>query len=525
MIAIFTWLVFTFFIVRRLMTYLHIFQQEEYDNARFKTWVLENQAFDRKITLALIVLLVADLFLHPGSMALHLAAIAIFIVGIIIENNPLSNAKKKLVLTFRAKRILGVAAAILSFSMLLFSFGDMVLVWIVLVQAAPFILILANVLLNPIQEKENQRFRADAVERLEELKPTIIGITGSYGKTSVKHILGHVLQSHAPTLVTPGSVNTEMGITRIIREHLGSHHKFFVVEMGAYGIGSIKRLCDLTPPHHSIITAIGPAHLERFKTLDGTAQAKFEIAEAAIEKHGKVVIHESVLEQDYAKKFVESHGGNFITCGENGSLEIVEVHQHADGTNVSIVWDNAAYLLEAPLYGQHHGTNMALAFAMAMVLGLKAEDVVSAMKTTPQITHRLEVNKMGNHTVIDDAFNSNPKGFAEALNVMDIIAKSSGGRRILVTPGMVELGDAHDEEHAALGTLSAEKVDICLVVAPGRIPTFIRAYKDRMEYGQVIKTFGTFELAKRWLTQNVKRNDVVLLENDLPDLYEKKLVL
>src|SRR5206468_12245453 len=135
-----------------------------------------------------------------------------------------------------------------------------------------------------------------AHSKLQRLNPVVIGVTGSYGKTSVKHILGHVLETAGPTLITPGSVNTAMGIARVIRERLQPHHRYLVVEMGAYGIGSIRRLCALTPPRLGIISAIGKAHYERFKSLDAVAQAKFELAEAAAGNGGSVVAAADVVE-------------------------------------------------------------------------------------------------------------------------------------------------------------------------------------------------------------------------------------
>ena len=253
------------------------------------------------------------------------------------------------------------------------------------IQSLPFLLVLANFLLTPIESRIQRRFWREAHDKLTRLKPTVIGITGSYGKTSVKHILGHILETAGQTLITPGSVNTPMGISRIIREKLGPHHRMFVAEMGAYGPGSIKRLCDLAPPDLAVITAVGKAHYERFKTLDAVARTKFELAEATVAKGGKVIVAGDVLAFADARSFAERHPEAMIVAGEgpNAALVIRAIAQNRQGTEASITWQGQDYTLQAPLFGTHHGRNMALAFAAACTLGLSPDDVCMALKSTP----------------------------------------------------------------------------------------------------------------------------------------------
>jgi len=427
-------------------------------------------------------------------------------------------------MTSRAKRIyaialaltaaIGVAAALVS---------ETVLVWIVAVQLVPFALIAANQLLAPFEARVQRRYWDEARARLDQLKPTVIAITGSYGKTSVKHILGHVLETAAPTLITPGSVNTAMGIARVIRERLQPQHRYFVVEMGAYGVGSIARLCALTPPQIGIITAIGKAHYERFKSLDAVAHAKFELAEAARDNNGTVIVADDVLEFAWPREFVERHRDIAITVGSGDSADLVieRLHQDADGIVAAIRWRGAAYELRAPLFGLHQGRNIALAFAAACSLGLRPEDVVASLRSTPQIAHRLEVKRQGNGTIlIDDAYNSNPVGFASALGLLDTLRRPEG-RRILVTPGMAELGAEHDVEHTRIGHLAAEHVDVLVAVAPHRVAPLAAAFAAAAPQRDIVSC-ATFAEARLWLDRNLAGHDVVLIENDLPDLLEQK---
>ena len=268
--VLFTVLGFAVFAARRLLTYLHLFQQEEYDIRRFLRWIGENRGWDRRLSLILFAIFAAQLILLalvPEAAFVVLAGLACFGAAA-FERDPRKTAKKKLAMTARANRIYAIAlvlAALVGAAAALIS--GLVVVWIVAVQLVPLTLIAANLLLAPAEARVQRRYWNEARARLDQLKPTVVAITGSYGKTSVKHIIGHVLETAAPTLITPGSVNTAMGIARVIRERLQPQHRYFVVEMGAYGIGSIRRLCALTPPHLGIITAIGKAHYERFKTL------------------------------------------------------------------------------------------------------------------------------------------------------------------------------------------------------------------------------------------------------------------
>ncbi|MCP4923281.1 MAG: UDP-N-acetylmuramoyl-tripeptide--D-alanyl-D-alanine ligase, partial [bacterium] len=370
-----------------------------------------------------------------------------------------------------------------------------------------------------------QKYWEEAKEKLDTHQPFIIGITGSFGKTSVKHILGHILQMTAPTLWTPGSVNTAMGITRIVRERLTDKHKYFIVEMGAYGPGSISKLCKLTPPDMGLITAIGPAHYERFKTLETVTEAKFELAHNVIKKNksGPVIVSNAILKFPAAEGFATLHPENLIVCGSEDTCALLvhSIDQTPKGLDVRLTWEKKKYTLKAPLFGLHHGENIALAFAAACRLGVDPETIITALKSLPQIAHRLEVKPQPNGSVlIDDAFNSNPAGFKSALTLLDTLGKHHGGKRILVTPGMVELGKSHDGEHEKISKQALKTTDIVLAISPKRIKRFVNTYEKGMSKKQEIVICKTFADAQKWMAENVSAGDVVLLENDLPDLYE-----
>ncbi|MBZ0256105.1 hypothetical protein K8I31_08590, partial [bacterium] len=287
--------------------FLHFFQQEEYDGKRFLVWWLSSNSFERRATPIALILTLSSLYLIPESYFLFMATACIFalLIGAAGASNRPAKIKKPLVMTARATRIFTIA---LSLQVVLLIFASYLiaaamnhyctlpylpvtsfLIALIFI-LVPVFIVIANVLLSPYESRNQMKFYNEAQAILLDKNPTIIGITGSYGKTSIKQILSHILNSHAPTLATPGSVNTIMGIARIIREKLSRDHEFFIVEMGAYGIGSIQRLCRFTPPKVGVVTAVGFAHLERFKSQETIFEAKSELPQA-LPQDGFVVLN------------------------------------------------------------------------------------------------------------------------------------------------------------------------------------------------------------------------------------------
>ncbi|NVJ99534.1 MAG: UDP-N-acetylmuramoyl-tripeptide--D-alanyl-D-alanine ligase [Alphaproteobacteria bacterium] len=554
------------FALERGLSLMMFFQQEEYDGGRFLTWHRENRAFDRRTSCWLIFSVLVGTVPHlplfadmrdissTMLMAGWVPIFAGFAHGILRSRSIRKDTKKPLVLTARVKRILslymGLSLAALFLAALIaelapqgtsygfqvdkdgFGFTSMAFDWegvtlalllLLFVQLPPHLMVLANKFLEPAEERVKAGFRQEAIEKFATLQPKVIAITGSFGKTSTKHILSHILGAAAPTLATPGSVNTDMGITRVIREQLTPDHQFFIVEMGAYGPGSIARLCTLTPPDVALITAVGAAHYERFKTLETVARAKWEIAEAAFARGGKTVVNMAGIDEALRAERTGAVKGPYIMVGEGGDVAFKGFEATPDGLVVNITEGGENHALKVPLYGRHQAGNVALAAATARALGLPWAAIKGALASMPQIRHRLEVSRSkGQPTIINDAYNSNPVGFAAALECLDVL-REDDGRRILITPGMVELGDVHDEEHARLGALAAKHCDIVAIVTPDRIPTFVRGLEEANDGNVSVMTFARQEDAENWVRKNWRAGDAVLFENNLPDLYEAKV--
>jgi UDP-N-acetylmuramoyl-tripeptide--D-alanyl-D-alanine ligase len=526
------------FVYYRGLALLQFYQQEEYNTDRFLAWLVRRRAFDKRATLIVLIGCVAWLALarlnpvmfNLGFYAVLFGALA---YGAASSARVWTRAKKPLVMTPRANRIFYAYMVLVAFYFagalpreadLYRDVPLLAAAFLAFFQAPPLFIVASNFLLRPLEERINRRYVREAADKLAKFAPTVIAITGSYGKTTTKHILAHTLAATAPTLATPASVNTELGITRVVREELKIHHKYFVVEMGAYGPGSIANLCALAPPSLGIITAVGLAHFERFKTLERVFQAKFELAEDVKTRGGTTLVNAGAVPEGLLRNYLAANPGVTLCGPKDGpfpaAFELVSAVQGPEGLKVRLMLRGRALEATVPLYGEHNGTNVLLAAAAAVKLGISLEHIRAALTTVPQIPHRLEVlEHPQGPTVIDDAYNSNPKGFESALKVMSAIVKK-GGRRILLTPGMVELGPAHDAEHARLGRLAADHTDVALVVGPARMTAFTGAYRAAKGAEAPLLTFATQKGAEAWARRNAGPADVILFENNLPDLYE-----
>ena len=317
----------------RINTILTYFQQEEYDSSRFLGAVMRVRLFDVLATLGLIGLFVADAYVGLGSY-LWIAGAALLALLALRERN--YAYKKKLVATQRLRRIRWLSRGLFALSLgllLVHTFA----VFIIL-QIIPVMIMLANRVLRPFQDAVNQRFIDEAVSKLDAFQPATIGITGSFGKTTTKHILAEILEAAGPVFYSPGSINTVLGLTRNIREKLQRGHEYFIAEMGAYGIGSIKRLCDFSDPDFAIVTAIGNAHTERFGDISTIAKAKSELVEHVCGKGGLSVVPFEILEHKPFADLKAQYPDLVRTVGDTEEADFQIVKQHL--RTVSFHWIN-----------------------------------------------------------------------------------------------------------------------------------------------------------------------------------------
>ncbi len=432
--------------------------------------------------------------------------------------------KKPLVWTKRAKRIYAVSCTICVITLGVCVCADGVsrvvataAVWL---YALSHVVILASVkLLQPVENRINRRYYNEAREILKSIPDLkVIGITGSYGKTSTKHYLTRILNEQFNVLMTPGSYNTPMGVIRTVREMMQPYTEIFVCEMGAKNVGDIKEICDLVEPDMGIITAVGEQHLESFKSIENVQRTKFELADA-LPSDGVVYIN-----NDFpycASRPVENTGCVRYAVGSGEGVDYFadNINYSADGTNFTLHCPGGKEVeLFTRLVGECNISNLIPAIAVAMRLGMSDEKIKNAVSRIEQVEHRLNLKRTaGGLTIIDDAFNSNPDGSRMAL---DVLARMTGGKRIIVTPGMIELGYKQWEYNEAFGRHIANCADLAIIVGKYNRDAILTGLRNAGMDESKVLTPDTFAEAQQILAANAGCGDTVLYENDLPDTFK-----
>jgi UDP-N-acetylmuramoyl-tripeptide--D-alanyl-D-alanine ligase len=309
-----------------------------------------------------------------------------------------------------------------------------------------------------------------------------------------------------------------MGVTRHIREHLVPGHRFMVVEMGAFHVGSIRRLCQLTPPSAGLITAVGDMHLERFGSVEAIVRAKGELAEALPPGGLLVVNADSAGALEIARS---SRVARVLMYGETSpeklDTRLEEVQFSARGTSFVLRTRERAYSCFTPLLGRPIILNIAGAFTMAVAVGVDPDVAVAAIRTLQPVANRLEVVEEQGVTWVRDAYNANQVGFRAAL---EVAAALPARRRFLATPGVIELGAGQAEVNRALSREAAAVCDATLVVSGTNRRAFVAGHRDAQRDSRLVQVRGRSE-AFDWLREALQPGDLVILENDLPDLYER----
>lgn len=424
-------------------------------------------------------------------------------------------AKKPLVFTPRVKRLYGMlAAAAFVLCALCMAFLGLKAI-AVLPALLPLIVALSATLAKPIEQHINMGFFRDAQRRLDARPGLIrIGITGSYGKTSTKFLLGTILSERYNVLVTPSSFNTPMGVTRVVREKLQPYHEVFIAEMGARHVGDIRELVELVHPTVGLLTSVGPQHLDTFGTIENIKRTKYELIEGLPEDGIAVFARDgAICEELYASCKLACKR----LAGEGLRVENLTVGPF--GSRFDLVEEGEKRVCcETKLLGEHAIGNLLLCATTARCLSLTLEEIARGIAKCAPVEHRLQlIEGKGGVTVIDDAFNANPRGAQAALRVLRGFPK----RRIIITPGMVELGGEEDAFNEAFGRQMAESADVAILV--GRRHTApIR--KGLLEAGfdeSCLHVVANLDESTQVLGTLVRPGDTVLYENDLPDNYSE----
>ena len=524
---------------------LHMLQLDSYANHRLVQWLMaqpRSRLIEVPSGLCQVLFLTMTFVLPTGFIdgAFLLAAWVVCEAGLLLYTYRQAEAPKKpLVYTGRALRILGTSLAIscavmgcstwfalsrlqsdLSTALSPHAVLVIVLAALAVIQLSPLTTVLANLILSPVQNAINRTYLRRAQNRLRDVQPLVIGITGSYGKTSTKYLLEHLLAGHRRVLKTPLSYNTMMGVCRVINESLETNTEVFIAEMGAYRRGDIKELSDFVHPTIGILTAIGPQHLERFKTIDNIQATKYELIEA-LPASGVAIFNNDdprcrALADRTTHVRVMRYG--LETTGQSLDLWAEHIAMGPEGLSFTMAGqDGRRVNVRTILLGHHNVLNILGASCAALAIGIPLLDLAQAIQELPPVPHRLQLlDNGGGVTVIDDSYNSNPIGATEAL---EVLGSFTTGQRILVTPGMIELGPLEAHLNEALGAKAAEVCDYVVLVGVERTKPLVAGLKAKNFPPEKIRVVRDLKGATIVLPTIVGVGDTVLFENDLPDLY------
>lgn len=512
---------------------LHMFQLNGYKNGEHIHWLKKNVS--RQYLLILIGILGALSMCLPGIVTLLLQTAAVLICMKYYLYLKKTNTKKKLVYTARVKRLILTDSILVILLLVLtgvfLGVSRIAGAFAVLTTLQIIALVIVNWINRPVEGMINQHYINDAKKKLRSVPDlTVIGVTGSYGKTSVKYYLDTLLKEHFEVLITPESYNTPMGVVKTIRSSLKPSHQIFICEMGARHVGDIKEICDIVHPEHGIITSVGPQHLETFFNMDNIVNTKFELADALPEV--------GLLFLNGDNEYIRNHSGKyknkiFYTTGEwakarelESQIEEGEVPQYYQTGDVKLSRTGTEFTVTAPdgeketfqmrLLGEHNVINVAGAVAVANTLGIPLKQLKVPVRRIQPVAHRMQLLERGNFTIIDDAFNSNPVGSRAAVETL----KQFEGVRILITPGMVELGEKEEEYNYKFGTYAADCCDYILLVGEKHTAPI---HKGVLESGFSQERCRVFEKLEDALSfaYSIKAegHKFILLENDLPDNY------
>ncbi len=363
-------------------------------------------------------------------------------------------------------------------------------------------------------------------------KVQVIGITGSYGKTSTKLILKELLSTKYNVLATPHSYNTELGVAKIILKQLKNCHEIFIVEMGAYKKGEIEQICKLVKPEIGIVTGITEQHLERFNSLKIIVEAKFELIKSLPKKSVAVLNADNRYISKKAKKIKQLKITYATSTNKNAQVTATNINIETAPkpfttftlhlTNFPAETSNSKpqkdIQIKSSLLGKGQVQNTLAAIAVAQYLKIAIDTQKKIIEQLNDIPHRMQLIDPGNGILIlDNAYSSNPKGFEEALNVLSCF---DSRRKILVTPGIVELGHKEQSTHYKLGRKAGKIADVILLVGDTkRSWNIAKGIKETAFETTNLHFVKSLESGKDKLAKLTRPKDIILFENDLPDQY------
>lgn len=519
--------------------FLLVMQQSGYRGKRYFKWLLnpETPYLSRLMLLCLLGLLffcllsVCFLSVVGNTITSYMGFLSyVLFVSLYIDSERNVNAKLPLKKTKRLVRLCityEIILTLLTFGIIVlvnfiaYSIGDEVVGVLryapicLIPLLSPYVLFLAYLINEPFENAIKKHIVLKATAKLDSADVIKIGITGSFGKTSVKEILNTVLSQKFRVLSTPNSFNTPMGIALTVKG-LDSTHDIFIAEMGARNKGDIKELADMIKPSVAVLTGINNQHLESFGSIETIKNTKFELFEGLTENGVGFFSSESEGAKELFNRFKgEKYSAGINKEGNFAYATDITTDERGMSFNLHINGEKPVKCCTV-LLGRHSVSNICLAAAVAYKIGLTPEEIAMGVNRIPALKHRLELlpnNK--NIVIIDDSYNSNEDGIRAAMEVLDTFS----GRKIVLTPGLVELGKMENVVNLEFGKTLARHADLVIVIGKHNAEMLISGLTDGGFNKENILFAKSLNKANVLLNGIVKEGDVVLFENDLPDNY------
>ena len=425
------------------------------------------------------------------------------------------SGKNFITLTKRLARFL-LALFLVEFLLWFLILAEIHVFWIIILDffvnflVLPLIIVICHFILLPIEVLIKKYYIKKALKKLKNFKGIKIAITGSFGKTSTKNILKKMLEAKYKVVASPLNFNTPMGLCRTVNEKLEADTEILIVEMGARRRGEIKELCDMLSPDIGIVTSVGEQHIETFGSLEQVKKTKFELCESlGTSKKCYFDCYNENTRELFDKAICKKEG-----LGKSVDVEIHKVDER--GLSFSISGKFKKVDFQTKLLGRFMARNISLCFLVAKDLGVPEKEIKKVIKDLKPFPHRLELISRGDLKIIDDAYNSNFDGFCEALQVLGLFEEEE---KIVITPGMVELGERQYELNFKIGKIIASSCDKVIVMN--------KTNKKALKNGILSEKFNKNNLffaesrneMNEIIKNNISRKAVILFENDLPDDY------
>ncbi len=511
------WVLYTLLWAAVVRYDVHMFQHNSYRVDRYARWFRTGHKFGRAAIIAALAIV--------GFLSNPVFWVFSFVFMVVMAWREFRTVyKKPIVYTMRVKRLFLTAAllTVAAVSAALMFIPEYAPSLALALLVMPIVMLAANLVNKPLEAAISRWYYNDAKRILRSMPDLkIIGVTGSFGKTSTKHYLYRILSERYNVLMTPGNFNTTLGVIRTVREQLKPHHQIFIVEMGAKQVGDIKEICDLVHPSVGVVTAVGEMHLETFLSLENVRRTKFELIDA-LPTDGLAVVN---MDSEAIAAAPRPSHCRMIGYGVNRT-NVEWSAENIDYSPTQTTFEVKAEGYAEQVYTTHlagRGNILNLLAAIAVADHFRVPQALQkrAIRQIEQIEHRLSIKRTaGGITIIDDAYNSNPAGAKMALEVLRDFQRVEGARRIVVTPGFVEMGQSQYRNNKELGADIASAADIAIVVN--------RVNRDAITEGLRESCFNenntiladSFAEASAYLAKSMRAGDIVLYENDLPDSFK-----